>query len=81
MENQFSPPFTTSGPGGSCVLARLFSAPPACVLAAARPPQRLPRLQEIPARPAGVKGEQDGWVSSDFYGVLGTGQDQTAAST
>lgn len=33
----------------------------------------LPQLQEIPAGAAGVKAEQDGWASSDFYGVLGTG--------
>lgn len=61
------------GMGEAVGTAALPRAQPACPTA--------PRLQEIPAGAAGVKGEQDGLASPDFYGVLGTDRDQTAAST
>lgn len=78
MQNQFSPlPGGWGAAVGTPALPQSTDSVSHCVL---RPPAA-PRLQEIPAGAAGVKGEQDGLANPDFYGVLGTDQDQTAAST
>ena len=82
MENQFFSSFQNIWAGGRLRVPQPFPARSQHVfsLRAVSAP-RLRQLQEIPAGAAGVKGEQDGWASSDFYGVLGTDRDQTAAST